>query len=460
MPVIRPQRGPQETFLSSKADVAIAGGAAGGGKTWSLLLEPLRHLKNRRFGAVIFRRTIPQITNQGGLWDEAMELYSMLGAKPNGQDHFFKFESGMKVRFAHMQHVKDAKSWSGSQIPFIGYDQLEEFEEDQFWFLTSRARSAIAGVRPYIRATCNPVPDDDKVGGWLNKLISWWIDQDTGYAIPDRSGVLRWFVRRSNDVFWGDTREEMVERFPGSRPKSLTFIPALLSDNKVLEVNDPDYRAWLEGMPLVDRERLLNGNWKIKASAGKVFNRAWFKEFHAVEPKEIRRWVRYWDKAGTQGGGKYSAGVLLGQREDNGKWLIADVVRGQWSAHNRETIIKQTANADHQLGRRVTIWIEQEPGSGGKESAENTVLNLGGFEVRVDRVSGDKVTRAGPLSAQAEAGNIELMQRPWTEAWLNEAQNFDGEHGYMDQVDASSGAFNKLTLDVPQYVEEADVDWG
>src|SRR5690554_534113 len=72
-----PQAGPQEQFLKSKADIAIYGGAAGGGKTWALLLEPLSHIANPGFGGVIFRRTTVQVRNEGGLWDESARMYPL-----------------------------------------------------------------------------------------------------------------------------------------------------------------------------------------------------------------------------------------------------------------------------------------------------------------------------------------------------------------------------------------------
>jgi predicted phage terminase large subunit-like protein len=445
---VRPQPGPQEDFLSSSADIAIIGGAAGGGKTWSLLLEPLRHANNRDFGAVIFRRTQPQIRNEGGLWDEARELYPALRAVSNEVRLSYTFPSGMTVAFSHLQHGKDVDRWTGAQIPLIGFDQLEEFEERQFWYLLTRNRSARAGVRPYVRATCNPVPDDHEVGGWLNRLVSWWIDPATGYPITKRSGVVRWFVRLADELHWGDSRAELRARFKEMpetdfRPKSITFIPAKLEDNPILEQADPNYRAALLAQPLVERERLLHGNWKIKTMAGKVFDRSWFGVPLRELPK-VARWVRYWDKAGTQDGGKYSAGVLMGEVVAGG-FLIADVVRGQWSSGNRETVIRQTAETDRARHGAVDIWCEQEPGSGGKESAENTIRGLAGFSIRAEPVTGSKLARAGPLAAQAEARNVSVMAGPWLEAFLVEAQNFDGEHGYTDQIDAASGAFNKLT---------------
>lgn len=445
---VRPQPGPQSAFLGCSADIAIIGGAAGGGKTWSLLLEPLRHADNPNFGAVIFRRTSPQIRNEGGLWDEARELYPPCRGIPNEVELYYMFPSRASISFSHLQHAKDVDRWTGAQIPLIGFDQLEEFEERQFWYMLTRNRSARARIRPYIRATCNPVPDDDEVGGWLNRLLSWWINPETGYPLAKRAGRTRWFVRLAEELHWGDSREDLLRRFkryPENeiRPKSIAFIPAKLDDNPLLERADPNYRASLLAQPLVERERLLGGNWKIKATAGKVFDRAWFGAALKELPKGITRWVRYWDKAGTEGGGKFSAGVLLGLMPDK-RTLIADVVRGQWSAGNRETVIKQTAEADRLKYGAVDIWCEQEPGSGGKESAENTIRNLGGFSIRAERVTGSKLARAGPLAAQAEAKNVLLLAGAWNEAFLVEAQNFDGASGFMDQIDGASGAYNKL----------------
>jgi predicted phage terminase large subunit-like protein len=155
--------------------------------------------------------------------------------------------------------------------------------------------------------------------------------------------------------------------------------------------------------------------------------------------------VRYWDKAGTDGGGAYTAGVLM-TRHTSGVCYVVDVVRGQWSAGEREKVIKQTAEAD---GKSVAVWVEQEPGSGGKESAQNTILNLMGWNVHAEPVTGDKVTRARPFSAQAEAGNVRIVRdspsRRWNAAFLDELGVFPVGK-YKDQVDAASGAFNKLAL--------------
>lgn len=473
---IRPQPGPQELILATPADIGIIGGSVFGGKTWSLVIEPLRHIGVKGFTFVALRRTLPEHTQPGGMWAESLQWYPSQGGIPRSNVHEWDFPSGALGKYASLQYAKDLDDWKGAQICLLEFEQLETFQETQFFVMLSRNRST-CGVRPYTRASCNPDPDS-----FLATFLSWWIDAD-GWAIPDRSGAIRWFVRVHDAIVWAtetcpaddtahvDThaavaRAELEAQFPGQGDDALsvTFVLARLQDNIIGNTKDPDYLKKVRALPRVEQTRLLGGdrggNWKVRATAGEIFDRAWFTTTLQAVPTDLVALVRYWDKAGTQGGGKYSAGVLMGKRA-TGRYIILDIERGQWSAGNRETVIKQKAEADAaQFPGKVTTWVEQEPGSGGKESAENTVLNLAGHTVHVERVTGDKVTRAGPLSSQAEAGNIELLDplgsavkgTPAREAFLNEAQNFDGVHGFSDQIDAASGAFNKLALAQPPKV--------
>lgn len=154
---------------------------------------------------------------------------------------------------------------------------------------------------------------------------------------------------------------------------------------------------------------------------------------------KVKKWIRYWDKAGTKDGGARTAGVKMGLGED-GRWYVADVTKGQWAAAERERVIRQTAETD---GKDVSIWIEQEPGSGGKESAEATVRNLAGFTIKAERASGDKAVRAEPYAVQVEAGSICVLNREWTQDFIDEHKSFP-RGKYKDQIDAASGGFNKL----------------
>ncbi len=126
-PRIAPQPGPQAAFLASPADIAIYGGAAGGGKTWALLAEPLRHIANPGFGAVVFRRTTVQVRNEGGLWDESERLYPLLGGKGFSSALEWRFPSGASVRFAHLEHDRNVYDWQGAQAPLIAFDELNQF---------------------------------------------------------------------------------------------------------------------------------------------------------------------------------------------------------------------------------------------------------------------------------------------------------------------------------------------
>ncbi|HEY1722542.1 MAG TPA: terminase family protein [Magnetospirillaceae bacterium] len=146
---IAPQPGPQSRFLETPADIAIYGGAAGGGKSWALLLEPMRHAFNRNFSAVIFRRNLTQVTNPGGLWDESGKLYAPVGAKPHVQLREWQFRSGARVRFAHLEYESTVYAWQGAQIPLIGFDELTHFSRAQFFYMLSRNRST-GGFRPYL----------------------------------------------------------------------------------------------------------------------------------------------------------------------------------------------------------------------------------------------------------------------------------------------------------------------
>lgn len=180
-----------------------------------------------------------------------------------------------------------------------------------------------------------------------------------------------------------------------------------------------------------------------RAPEGNRFKRDWFPIVGAAPATAAR--VRYWDKAGTQGAGKFTAGVLLARAPDKTIY-VEDVVRGQWSAGQREPIIKQTAELDAQrYGSKtaVMIWHEQEPGSGGKESAEATTRNLSGFVIHADRVTGDKDVRIEPFAAQAEAGNVKLVRGTWNGPYVEEMCAVPNG-AFRDQADATAGAFNKL----------------
>jgi len=430
--LIKPQPR-QETFLASPADIAIYGGAAGGGKTWSLLLEPLRHMNNKDFGAVIFRRTIPEITNEGALWDEAAKIYPLLDGKPNENEKQYNFPQGSRVSFAHMQYEKDKYSWKSAQIPLIEFDQLETFTASQFFYMVSRNRS-MCGVKPYIRASANPEP------GWLADFLDWWIGDD-GYAILERSGKIRWMVRENDINYWSDSPEELQAEHPTSTPKSVTFILSTIYDNQILLETDPGYLANLQALDNVERQRLLGdgkrgGNWKIKPAAGKVFNKAWFEIVDAVPAGG--KVIRFWDLAATE---KKTADFTASCKGKlvNGIFYVLEATNEQIDPARTDATMHNLAAQD---GKECAIRWEQEGGASGKRDTYHITTSFQGYDARGVPPQGDKITRAKPLAAQAYVGNVKLLRGAWNERWLNHMHG-QPDIDHDDEMDAASGCYNE-----------------
>lgn len=454
--MLAPQKGPQEMFLATSADICIYGGAAGGGKTFGLLLEVLRHKNNKNFNALIFRRDYNQVTSPGGLWDSSKKIYSYVkGCYPLKTPKLhWTFPSGASVNFAHLGSDEDCLSWQGSQITMLGFDELTHFSEYQFFYMLSRNRTD-SGISPYIRATCNPDADS-----WVAGFISWWIDQETGYPVPDRSGKVRWMVRINEVIHWYDSIEEAVkaavesgieEREAARMPKTVTFIASTLQDNKILMANDPGYLANLLALSLVERERLLKGNWKIKAAAGLMFKRTKVNILEVL-PTDVILWARGWDLAATSededGNPAYTAGVLIGKRR-NGRYIVADVINRRLDSAEVRELIKMTCIADRAKYGKVTTRLPQDPGQAGKAQAQSFLKFLSGFIVKILPESGDKVTRAEPFSAQwlglegMDKGNVDVLAAGWNEEYFNQLESFP-QSKFKDMVDASSSAFGEI----------------
>lgn len=433
----------QAEFLKTRADIGLYGGAAGAGKSWSLIVEPTRNINNEKFGAIIFRRTYPEIKILGGLWDESTSIYMRLGGKPKESTLEWSFRNGMRLKFGHIQHEHSVYDYQGASIPFMAFDELTSFTEKQFFFLLSRNRS-MCGVTPYVRATCNPDADS-----WVRNLIRWYIDEN-GDPIPSRSGKIRWFIRVDNDLVWADSPEELSLKYGADvMPKSFTFISANIYDNQALLQKDPGYLANLKSLSRVDRLRLLGGNWNVRASAGTMFRKEWFSVVDAV-PADWVQEIRYWDRACTiphedNKDPDWTVGLRL-LKYPNNTFLISDVIRFRNTPLQVKQYVKNTADLD---SRNCMVGIEKDPGQAGEFEAGEYVRMLAGFDVRLNRVEKDKITRAKPISAQVEAGNVKVLRARWNDELFNELENFGEElKGHDDQVDALSGAFSVLTQSV------------
>ena len=440
-PKIKPQPGPQEEFLTSEADIVIFGGAAYGGKTFGLLIESLRYVDDPRYNGVIFRRESPQITSGGGLWDTASQIYPHIGGEAKEHKLTYIFPSKAYIKFTHLQHEKDKIDHQGAQYVFVGFDELTHFSEGQFWYLLTRNRPPSGcTLKPYCRCTTNPEADT-----WVRTLVDWWIDNETGYAIKERAGILRYFTRIDEEIIWVD--KDWVDE-DGNRPKSITFIPSYIDDNPLGVKADPTYKSNLQAQDKVTRERLLKGNWNITYKGG-MFNPDWFNIVDTA-PEGIK-WVRYWDRAATEPKDEeddpdWTAGALCGMY--GGELYIKDMSRFRETPAINEEKIKKCADSD---GHNVHIGYEVEPGSSGKEVAEHYQKDvLKGYVVLLDHPKGSKVERCKPWCALAEHGHVYLVRGSWNRTFLAEAGSFP--FGKKDQIDGVSGAYKLLTRD--KYVWE------
>lgn len=302
---IEPQNGYQLSALRSGADIVIGGGAAGAGKTFELLLQPLKHITRKKgFGGVIFRRTTPQIRNEGSLWSASMKLYPhIIGAQPKESVLEWKFpceDVKNTLMFRHLERESDVLGWQGSELAFIGFDELTHFTKYQFTYMLSRNRST-CGIKPYIRATCNPDPDS-----WVAEFISWWIDQDTGFPITERKGVIRYFYSYENKFIWGSSREELYNNnkdyfdnvFKNADTKELsdliksaTFIGGSVYENKKLLSVNAGYLGNLLSLDNVEKARLLDGNWKVVISENELYDYYDFLNCFTNAPQNGQKYI-------------------------------------------------------------------------------------------------------------------------------------------------------------------------
>jgi predicted phage terminase large subunit-like protein len=441
---IYPQAGPQQTFGRTGAEIAVFGGSAGSGKTYALLLEAMRHPPHvTGFDAVMFRRTTVDIRKPGGLWPESLRVFPHAGGVPISHTLEWRWPGKGSIKMAHLEHENTVYDWHGSQVPLICWDELQTFTKSQFFYMLSRNRSS-TGIQSWMRATCNA-----DASSWLAEFLSWYWDPLTGYPIPERSGVIRYFTRGQDDSFlWFNSKREAV-RATGQPPetvKSFTFVAAKLADNPALMRSDPSYLGNLMLLPQVERERLLNGNWKIIPSAGLYFNRSWCQVID-IAPM-CTKIVRGWDLASSEpkdsSDPDWTACTKIGVMQD-GRWIVLhhDAFRGSPAEVERRVV-----NYSAMDGYDCIVSLPQDPGQAGKYQVAAMTRALAGYRVESSPESGDKVTRFGPFSAQAEVGNVLVLRGQWNERFVSQLENFP-EGAHDDDADSVSRAYNAIAQNPP-----------
>jgi len=271
-----------------------------------------------------------------------------------------------------------------------------------------------------------------------------WTTDDFLTRFSDSAGLLMIMTRWHVD----DPVGRLMEQFPHA---TILRYPAIAEKDEKNRRKGEALFPQLKSLSFLAEQRkvMTQGGWESEYQqnpiivGGGVIPIEKLRVVSSFDRRKILRSVRYFDKASSHGGtGAFTAGVVMHRMLD-GRYVIEHVIRGRWGALQREENIKKLVNADAKLFDNYEVGIEQEPGSGGKESAENTVRNLAGKRVFVDRVTGSKEVRAEPFIAQVQNDNVWLVAGQWNREFRDECEAWPaGTHN--DQVDAAAGAFNRL----------------
>jgi predicted phage terminase large subunit-like protein len=365
-----------------------------------------------------------------------------LGIKANLNLQRIMATDGYKTLFKNSRLGSSARNFKdqGEQVTARKNTGIVELVNRQGYFMNTTVNGQITGESLDLGIVDDPIKGRKAAQSPAIRQATWdWFIDDFFTRFSERSGLLviatRWHV--------DDPTGRMSDHFPNV--KILNY-PALADEDEVHRLaGEPLFPELKSKEFLLERKKVMVGSrWEgLYQGKPRVEGAGMFKiEFFQIvdfTPGRIKRTIRYWDKAGTEDGGAFSAGVLMGITDD-GQFVVLDVKRGQMSAFKRERMIKSTAALD---GIQTEIMTEQEPGSGGKESAQRTVAMLAGYKARAERSTGSKELRAEAYAAQVEAGNVFLLRGEWNKDFIDEHEGFPSGK-FKDQVDAASGAFNNL----------------
>lgn len=386
----------QAAFLLLPSLEAFFGGSAGGGKSSTLLMAALQYVDVPEYAGVIFRRTYADLAKPEALMDRAHTWLGGTDARWNGQEHAWRFPSGARIVFSHLEHEASKYDHQSAAYQFCGFDELTAFTETQYRYLFSRLRRLKGFSVPLrMRGASNP----GNIGhSWVRQRF-------------------------------------IVEGSTMRRP----YIPARLEDNPYLDT--AAYEESLAQLDQVTRQQLRDGDWDASI-AGEMFQRHWFPI--VTDYPRGARMLRCWDLAGTEPSAQntdpdWTVGALIAYAQ--GQYWIVDVQRFRLTPKKVEDRIAQQAAID---GTPVEILIEQEPGSSGKAVIEDFQRRvLTGYSVRGIPSTGSKLDRARPAASAAEAKNIMLVEGPWITPFLETLCLFpNGKHD--DDVDVLSMGVNSL----------------
>jgi predicted phage terminase large subunit-like protein len=360
------------------------------------------------------------------------------------------YDSERYKRVFEFTRINDSAATSTS-ARWLRNSTILEYVEHEGSFRNTTVMGQINGMGLDLGVIDDPMKGRAEAQSKTMRDKTWsWLTDDFFGRFSDKAGLLMIMTRWHLD----DPLGRWIEHFPNTRV--LRYPAVALKNERYRNKGDALFPEMKPLEFLMARKKVLtNAGWQSIyqqspiAAGGDMFPTERFQIISSVDRSQIRKSIRYIDKAGTKDGGAYTAAALVHDMRD-GTTVVEDVIRGQWSAIERETRILQAAQSDKSFCKRYSVWIEQEPGSGGKESAEGTVRRLKGFDAHADKVTGAKEIRAEPYAAQVQNGDVSLVAGAWNREFLQEHEEYP--YGkYLDQVDATAGAFNKLAEAIGTY---------
>jgi predicted phage terminase large subunit-like protein len=457
----KPTPGPQAEFVVCGAKEALYGGAAGGGKSAALLMAAARYVSSHHYRALLLRNTKPELKRT--LVVDSKKIYPSLGGKYRADEFTWVFPGdgpngeGGVIEFGFLDSDDDVEKYQGiPNLCFLGYDELVHFSEYQYKYMFSRLRSA-HGIPCYVRATSNPGSAGHH---WVLKRFAPWLypEGHHGYkGLRAKPQQRLWYTLDEDEA-----DDVLLDRQPGGGEEpppdayARVYFPAKVSDNPYYR--GTDYEKNLDRLPPLQRKRLRDGDWMAEDKKGEYYKREWFRVVKAI-PAEVDVRVRYWDRASSsKPKGKvtrskkkrrdFTAGLKL-VRLPSGLFIVEDVRRFQARPLAVKEAIVNTATADTAADPACYTFLELDPGQAGQSEAEfySLVPELQEAGVRFCPPQGGskegegKLIRARAPSAQAEAGNIAVLEAEWNGPFFDELEEFP--EGHDDQADVLAGAFRQ-----------------
>lgn len=395
----------------------------GSSKSYIGLMRHLRWVEDPNYRGYCIRKNSTTLMKSGGLFEEAAEMYRQYnpGIKIKLKDQKIVFPSGASVSFSHYENDKSSELYRGLQLSSAFYDEATDSEESHIWFLISRLRSK-AKMNPSIWLTCNPSPDH-----YLRKWVDWWLypegHEKFGLPDPEKNGVQRWLLRIGGEIYWGDSRDELIEKFGKPnldkdhqqqvKPLSITVVLGTIYDNPVLLSTQAGYLASLEALPEVEKQRNLYGSWEARESTSTYFDRKWVEEVVEVNESEVEATVRSFDFAATlksdvNPSPDYTASVRMRKMKD-GTYIIDDVKRHRIRPGDWFNFVMECAAEDP---NNTTYYLPEDPGAAAKRAIQMFARELSeaGLYVRKLTTNKSKLDRFRPFSSMAQNAGIKFLK--------------------------------------------------